>query len=333
MPRSPVPALRTILRGLLQGLVWLALAIGVAWTFGALWFDSIWRGFAVLFLLAAVAALFRFRPLWKPQAGVAGTIVLVIGWWLTVPPKQDRDWKPEVARLASARIDADEVVIQNVRNFDYRTETDFTPRYETRTYHLSQLRGIDLFVNYWGSKWMAHPIVSFDFGGEGRVCFSIETRPEKGEGFSALGGLYRQFELICVVADERDVIRVRTNYRHGEDVYLYHFNATPEQARKSFGEYLATLNHLATHPRWYNAVTDNCTSAIRHQRVASERSPWDWRMLVNGFGDEMLYERGALDRSIPFPELKSRGHINDRAKAADQSPDFSKLIREGVPGC
>ncbi|MGC4016045.1 MAG: DUF4105 domain-containing protein [Luteolibacter sp.] len=329
--------LRTTLRGLIKGLIWLALALGITWTFGALWYDFPWswarHPLAIVFALAAIVVLFRVKPLAKAQAGVAATILLVICWWFTIPPQQERDWKPEVAQVASGVMDGDRITIQNVRNFEYRTESDFTPRYETRTYQLSQLRGMDLFANYWGSAAMAHPIVSFDFGDGGRLCFSIETRPEKGEGFSAIGGLYRQFELICIAADERDVVRVRTNYRKGEDVYLYHLNVTPEQARNNFLEYLMTLNHLRSHPKWYNAITDNCTSAIRNQRLASERLPWDWRMLVNGYGDQMLYERGILDRSVPFEELKRRGHANERAKAADQSPDFSKLIREGVPGC
>jgi hypothetical protein len=177
---------------------------------------------------------------------------------------------------------------------------------------------------------MAHPILSFDFGRDGRICFSIETRPEKGEAYSALGGLYRQFELIYVVADERDVIRVRSNYRKDEDVYLYHLNAP--RARESFMEYIRTINELHRTPRWYNAITNNCTTAIRHQRAASERAPWDWRMLVNGLGDELLHERGAFDRSLPFLELKRISRVNERAKAADQDPDFSEKIRAGLPG-
>jgi len=227
-------------------------------------------------------------------------------------------------------MDGDVVTIHNVRNFRYRSETDFSPRYEMRRLDLNKLRGVDMFINYWGSPYMAHPILSFDFGSDGRVCFSIETRPEKGEAYSALGGLYRQFELIYVVADERDVIRVRTNFRKGEDVYLYHLKAV--HAREAFMEYIRTVNELHRTPRWYNAITNNCTTAIRHQRTASERAPWDWRMLANGLGDELLYERGAIDRALPFAELKRISRVNERAKAAGEAEDFSKKIREGLPG-
>jgi hypothetical protein len=189
---------------------------------------------------------------------------------------------------------------------------------------------MDLFINYWGSPYMAHPIFSYDFGDDGRVCFSIETRPEKGESYSALGGLYRCFELFYVVADERDVIRVRSNYRSGEDVYLYHLGL--KGARESFLEYVRTVNELHENPRWYNAIANNCTTAIRKQKLASDRLPLDWRLIVNGFGDELLYDRGQLDQSLPFSELKRISRVNEKAKAADQEPDFSERIRIGLPG-
>ena len=319
---------------LASSIVWLALGVGALWGFGALWFDfpeaeygpTVALVFGVVTLLVAVLV----RPRWWAKLGIGGVVVCLLVWWFAIPPRQYRDWKTGCALTAHAVIEGDTVTIHNVRNFDYRTEMDFTPRYERRRFDLANLRGMDLFINYWGSPYMAHPIVSFDFGADGRVCFSIETRTEKGEGYSALGGLYRQFELACIVADERDVVRLRSNYRTDEDVYLYRLAA--RGAREAFLAYVRTVNELHESPRWYHAVTNNCTTAIRHQRAASERSSWDWRMLVNGYADELLYERGGIDRSLPFDELKRRSHINERAKAADQSPDFSKKIREGLPG-
>jgi hypothetical protein len=185
---------------------------------------------------------------------------------------------------------------------------------------------------YWGSPHMAHTMMSFGFEGGDQVCFSIETRKEKGEGYSAIKGLFRQFELTYVVADERDVVRLRTNYRQGEEAYLFRLRASPDQARKAFLEYLRRLNRLRERPAWYNAVSDNCTTAIRTQRAAADRAPWDWRMLINGHADKMLYERGAIITNLPLAGLKERCHINARAKAADQAPDFSRRIREGIPG-
>lgn len=318
---------------LCSAVTWLVLLIGSAWAFGALWFDfpdpTLRRWLAGAFGLAVVLVSVLVRPRWRAKLSVALGIVLLMLWWLSLQPRQYRDWKPEVALTPHAIIDGEIVTIHNVRNFEYRTEKDFTQRYEMRRFDLRNLRAMDVFVNYWGSPYMAHPILSYDFGADGRVCFSIETRPEQGEAYSALGGLYRQFELTYVVADERDVIRLRANYRKGEDVYLYRLKAP--YVRESFLEYVRTVNELHETPRWYNAVTDNCTTAIRQQRAAAHRAPWDWRMLVNGYADELLYERDGIDRSLPFAELKRISHINERAKAANDAPDFSERIREGLP--
>jgi uncharacterized protein DUF4105 len=173
--------------------------------------------------------------------------------------------------------------------------------------------------------------VSFQFTDALPLCFSIETRKTIGQKYSALEGLYRQYTLIYVVADECDSIRVRSNYRR-EDVYLYHTLASPAQARERFREYINTVNALHESPRWYNAVTSNCTTSIRTQRSVKKRAPWDWRLLLNGKADEMLYEHHDIATGrLPFAELKQRSLINRRARTADQDPDFSLLIREGLP--
>jgi drug/metabolite transporter superfamily protein YnfA len=316
------------------GLLLTTLVVGTAvvWAAGALYFDlpspPVTRNVAALaWIIGALIGWFWLphRP-WS-RSIVALIFLCVLGWWLSIPPRQDRDWKPDVAVLGNAVVNGDQVTINNVRNFDRRRLTDFTPRYETRTYNLSRLLGADLFVIYWGSPLIAHTIASFDFGDQGRFCFSIETRPERGKAYSAIGGLYRQFELIYVAADERDAIRVRTNVRKDEEVYLYHLNLPLEEIRTRFLEYLKRMNQLHDRPEWYNAITSNCTTNIRTQRVVAKPAPWDWRILVDGKGDELLYERGVLDHGLPFVELKRRAHINSRAKAADDAPDFSERIR------
>ena len=333
IPPRRNPLIR-LLATVFSAATWLLVATGVAWAFGALWFDfpdkALGHWVAAGYALAVVLAAVFLKPSWRAKLVIAVGVLLAMSWWFTLQPRQYRDWKTEVALLPHAVIDGDEITIHNIRNFDYRSATDFTPRYEMRKYHLSKLEGADVFITYWGSPYMAHPIVSFDFGTDGRICFSIETRPEKGESYSALGGLYRQFELIYVVADERDVIRLRSNYREGEDVYLYRLRAP--RVREAFMEYVNTINELKQTPRWYNAITNNCTTAIRHQRASTDRAPWDWRMLVNGYGDQLLYERKGIDQSMPFPQLKQLSLVNPRAKAADQDPAFSEKIREGLPG-
>ena len=320
-----------ILRFFACVLALIAAVLCVAWAFGALYFDSAGPFAAILFVIALLAILIFARGKLLKLAFVFGAFAIVVSWWLTLKPSNDRAWQPDVAQTAWADMKGDEVTIHNVRNCDYRTATDFTPHWETRTVRLSQITGMDVAIDYWGSPWIAHPIVSFQFSDGLPLCFSIETRKTLGQQYSTLEGFYRQYTLIYIAADERDVIRLRTNYRR-EDVYLYHTLASPAQAQQRFREYINSLNALNESPRWYNAVTSNCTTSIRAQRAAKLRVPWDWRILLNGKADEMLYQDHAIATGgLSFTELKQRSLIDERARAADQDPDFSRIIREGLP--
>ncbi|HEY0550022.1 MAG TPA: DUF4105 domain-containing protein [Verrucomicrobiae bacterium] len=335
---TPVPApkgKRRVVRWLFIAVGWGILFVLTAWATAALRFDlprASWRTpVAVIFATAMLCAFIFVKPRWRALSVVAGGFLLVLVWWFTLKPSNTRAWQPDVAQTAWAEIRGDEVTLRNVRNCDYITETNYTPRWETRTVRFSKLTGIDIALTYWGSPWMAHPIVSFQFADAAPVAFSIETRKEIGESYSAVRGFFRQFELIYIVADERDVIRLRTNYRHGEEVFLYRTKVDAEQARARFREYIAKVNELHERPGWYNALTANCTTSIRTQRAAAERAPFDWRMILNGKSDEMAYERGALAGALPFAELKRRSLINPRAKAADKAQDFSRAIRADPP--
>jgi hypothetical protein len=310
--------------------------LATAWGAGAVYFDLpiAWlrAPLALVYGLAMLAALFFIKGRWRALGVVAAGFGVVLAWWLTVKPSNEGNWQPDVEQLAWAEIKGDEVTLHNVRNCDYRTETDYTAHWETRTVRISQITGVDLAITYWGSPWIAHPIASFQFGDAPPICFSIETRKQRGETYSTIGGLYRQFKLIYIVADERDVIRLRTNYRVGEDVYLYRTAMTPAQARERFHEYLRSVNEIRDHPRWYNAITTNCTTSIRDQHPVGERIPWDWRLLLNGKADELMFEHHTIvTAGLPFAELKARSLINPRARSADAMPNFSELIRVGLP--
>jgi hypothetical protein len=322
-----------VLRFFACALAWLAAFLCAIWAIGALYFDFPKAGplAAIVFVIAILVSVIFVRGKLLKLGIVFGAFAVVVSWWLTLKPSNDRLWQPDVAQTAWAEINGDEVTIHNVRNCDYRTETDFTSHWETRTVRVSQITGIDLAIDYWGSPWIAHPIVSFQFADAPPLCFSIETRKKVGQTYSTIGGLYRQFELIYIVADERDVIRVRTNYRK-EDIYLYHTTISQARARERFLEYIHSLNALRNKPRWYNAITTNCTTSIRTQHPPNERLPWDWRILLNGKADEMLYQDNAFATGgLSFTELKQRSLINERARAADQDPNFSRIIREGLP--
>ena len=336
LPRSRESGQRwRLLRRVALVLLWALLGLLTLWGVAALYYDArvswLRLPLAAVYGVGMLAVLIWARPR-RLAAGICvGGFLLVLAWWLCLKPSNQRDWQPDVAVLPYADITGNEVTIHNIRNCDYRTETDFDARHYDKTFKLEDLRTVDLFLVTWGSPHIAHTMVSFGFLNGDHVCFSIETRKEKGEAYSAVKGLFRQFELTYIIADERDLVRLRTNYRQGEEACLYRVRMTPEQGRRFFLDYLKRANALRDRAEWYNAATDNCTIAIRTQRAAAERQPWDWRMLVNGHLDQLLYERGTIATNLPFAELKKQAWINARARAADQDPDFSKRIRQNLP--
>ena len=307
----------------------------VAWGVLAIWFDGphsrmlaapMAAGLAIVSIILAAIV----RPLLRGLVVALFPVIVVALWWTSIPPSNARDWTPDVSRTARVTFDGSRVTIENVRNFKYRSESDYDQRWETRSYDLDRIKGVDLFISFWGPTEIAHTIVSWDFDNGQHLAISIETRKEKGESYSAIRGFFRQYELYYVVADERDLVGLRANYR-GEQVYLYRISATPAQARALLVDYLNEVNQLADHPEWYNALTQNCTTAIRgHAQNIGAGGSLDWRLLANGHLDELLYERGQIDTSIPFAELRSRSNITEKAKAAGDSPDFSARIRQGL---
>lgn len=308
----------------------------VAWSALALWIDGPnSRAFAVTMAggLALICILLAalVRPFLKGLVAALLPVVAVAVWWASIPPGNTRDWSPDVARTARATFHGSSVTIRNVRNFKYRSESDYDQRWETRTYDLDRVRGVDLFLSFWGPTQIAHTIVSWEFDDGQHLAISIETRKEKGESYSGLRGFFRQYELYYVVADERDLVGVRTNY-HGEKLYLYRLRVPAPQAQALLADYLDEVNRLADHPRWYNALTQNCTTTIRgHAQNAGAGGRLDWRLLANGHVDQLLYERGQIHTDLPLAELRKRSNITERAKAAEDSSDFSARIRQGLP--
>jgi Domain of unknown function (DUF4105) len=309
------------------------------WTVAALYFDLPFAPLripaAVLYLLLVLAALRFLRTARLRLAALFTGFAIVLVCWLSLKPSNDRDWQPDNAKSAYADINGDQVVIHDFRNCDYRTETDYTCQWETRSYNLANLSGVDIFITWWGSPWIAHPIVSFDFGDQGHVAMSIETRDVVGQGYSAIRGFFRQYALTYIASDERDVIRLRTNYRKDEEVYLFRTTVTPPVARSLFLDYLERANSLHQRPEWYNALTNNCTTniAVSAAEARDVRERLDWRILLNGKMDEMMYEHGGLvSNGLPLAALKEQAHINAAARAAGDSRDFSMLVRKGRVG-
>jgi hypothetical protein len=316
-------------------LVYGVIALCTLWSVLALSFDFALPRLRIAatgsYLLATAAIFYFTRRKTHRVFGCLFCWALVMGWWLTLKPPNAALWQADVARQATVEVSGAHAVVHNFRQCNYRTELDYTCAWSDRYVDLGQIRGVDFFMNYWGSPWIAHTIVSFDVGDGQHVAFSIETRKRPGQSYSAVRGFFRQYTLISVVSDERDLVRLRTNYRQGEDLYLYRTRATPEFSRSLFLNYADMTNNLFSHPQWYNAITHNCTTEIFTFKTMKHQ-PHDWRILLNGKTDQMEYEQGELARDLSFTELKQRAYINPAARVADKDPQFSARIREGRPG-
>jgi hypothetical protein len=321
------------------GIACLGLAVAGATMWGALALyysdlpgEPLRSGLAAVFALGTVGAFLFLPNRRRTLLGFCGAFAILLAWWASIRPSNERDWQTDVAVLPYATRDGDLVTVHNIRNFDYRTEHDFVPRYDERTFDLRQLDAVDLIAVYWAGDAIAHIMVSFGFDGD-HVAFSIETRKEKDEAYSSIAGFFKRYELIYVVGDERDLIRVRTNYRRPEELaYVYRTRARPENARRLFLEYIGRINQLKERPEFYNTLITNCTTDVWSLvRALSDQIPLDRRVLLSGHFPEYAYDLGSLDTRVPFPELKARSLINDSAHAADQAPDFSARIRAGLP--
>ncbi|HEY6355252.1 MAG TPA: DUF4105 domain-containing protein [Burkholderiaceae bacterium] len=323
-------------------LLGLLIAAAGAWCTGALAIagphsDTVRHGLAAaagVVALAALIALALPRWRWRVLAVALVLFAAVLGWWFSLEPSNDRDWVAENARLAYANVDSNAVTVHNVRNFSYRSETDFTPAYYDKQFDLSRLEGVDLVASYWMGPAIAHIFLSFAFAGGDHLAVSIGTRKEKGEGYSTVNGFFRQYELYYVVADERDVIGLRTNYRKDppEQVYVFRLKGSQKGARRVFLDYMDSLNALKAQPEFYNSLTTNCTTTIwMHSLVNPGHVPFSWKILASGYVPEYLYELGRLEGDgLPFAQLQQRSLVNARAQQAGSAADFSTGIRQGA---
>lgn len=334
-PSAPKRRRHPIARAAGTTIFYLCITLLTLWPLLALYFDcriARLRFAEIALYLMVTAAIFlgSERRLTR-FLGCLLCCALVASWWIRLKPSNSEPWQADVSRQAFIAVDHDAAIIHNFRQCDYRAEFDYTCEWTTLNVDLARIQGVDVFMDHWGSPWIAHAILSFDVGQGQHVAFSIEARKQVGQTYSSIRGFFRQYTLISVVSDERDLVRVRTNYRHGEDLYLYHTLATPAFARSLFLNYAGMTNQLYDHPQWYNALTHNCTTAI-FSFTTMKNQPHDWRILLNGKADEMEYEQGELAGDLPFAELKKRAYINPAARAANEDPQFSARIRDGRPG-
>ena len=328
-----------VLNWSIRGIWFLFRALLIAWATLAIYYSNL-PSAGLRLALAMVFAVVATWLLWLSRdrrAFVVFVVVFlgVVAWFISISPSHDRPWRPEVVVMPRATIDGDRVHITGVRNFDYRSVDDFTARWEEREVQLSHLTALDFFVSYWSKGLVGglvgHTFLSFIFDNAPPLSVSIETRPEVGEGFNPVASLFKQFELIYVVGDERDLVRVRTNFRK-ETVYLYRLNTSPDDARRLFMVYLKRINELADQPEFYHLLSNSCTiNIIRYANAAGRRGRFNIRHLLNGLIDSYLYHSGRVDTTLPFDELRRRSQINEAAQAANDAPDFSERIRASLP--
>jgi uncharacterized protein DUF4105 len=255
---------------------------------------------------------------------VAAAIVLLV---LLRRPSNARDWSPDQKVLATATVRGDIVEIRNVRNFRYRSETDYTPAYETRTYDLRKLDSVWFVVERFGAAGMAHTFLSFGFGEE-YVAISIEIRKEKGESFSPLKGMLREYELMYVIGDERDLIGLRTNYRH-DVVYLYPVRTTREKMRRVFLDMVQRADKLAAQPEFYNTLTNNCTTNIvRHvNTISPKKIPFSYKVLLPAYSDRLAMDLGLIELVGSPEQTREKYRIDLKAQKSAIDEAFSSRLR------
>jgi len=286
-------------------------------------------GILVVFIITPLVIVYYNKLTWRAFAYICIAFLALTVWWQMLIPVNDKIWASDVANIPYGSIEGSILTLHNVRNFKYQTETDFTERWETRTYDLSQLESLDLFMSYWGSPHIAHTILSWGFSNGDHLAVSIETRKDKHQEYSALKGFFKQYTLVYVAADEQDLIRLRTNFRD-EQVYIYRLQVPNQRLRQFLTSYVAHMNRLKKTPEFYNALTMNCTSTIRlHSETSPDRLPSDWRLVANGHLDKMLYEYAKISQDLPFEKLRVQSRIDLAMKKLDAA-NFSSRLREAA---
>ncbi len=266
---------------------------------------------------------------------VAGIVILlaaVFGYvHMTTSPSNDRTWTTDQAVLSYADIRDNMISIHNIRNFTYASTTSYTPNYYDKTFDINKLVKVWYVVEpFSGIPGSAHTFLSFEFENNEFVSISIEIRKEKGESFSPIKGLFNQYELMYVIADERDVIKLRSNYRK-DKVYVYPINASVEKERALFLDMIHRANGLKEHPEFYNTLTNTCTTNIAEHinKITPHSVPLlSLRILFPANSDKLAYDLGLIDTDLSFADARARYYINDKAIKYADNPNFSVRIRE-----
>ena len=336
---------KSLIKAVLDSLFYLFVIVSSIWLCLALWihqpFGKIFTYLAIalwLTLAGSITGIYFVQAIFKRKTDVLIYLIcfsIGVICFLAMPPRNDRDWNPEVARILDYQKDGDIVTLHNVRNFNWRAEDDYDIHWDTRQYDLSKLENLDVVLSYWAGNKIAHTLVSFGFSDGRHLSFSLEIRKEKTEEFSTIGGFFRQYELALVAADEKDIIYTRSNIRD-ERVYLYPVKISKPALQKLFVSYLKKGKALQQQPRWYNTVFSNCTTIIFDMVNAIHPLPADYRLIVSGMLPDYLYDIHALDQHYTLASWYQMAFINPKVKGFEartnqSSALYSALIRQGLP--
>jgi len=334
---SPFRLIRATLSFLIFWIILPALAL---WSTLAIYFSNIpgeWiRSIcAAVFLFWVAISFLTTQSRWRTASYFLTAFVIIIIWWERIPASNTRDWRPEVAELPWATIGTNYAIIYNIRNFDYTTTTNFTIRYDNHEYNMDDIQGVDLALSYFGdTKAVGHTMLSFRFKDMDPLCLSVEVRRQAGDyGPIILPGFFKQYEIIYILGDERDLLRVRTNFRK-EKLYLYPTTLSAADSRQLLFDILWRINKLVEDPEFYNTLTYNCTmSLLKHLNKIMPEDILTYRMfLLNGYTDLVVYNMGGIASDLPFEEMKEAHLVTPIAQQYNDDPDFSLKIRMNLPG-
>lgn len=320
---------------------YLLYSVMAAWCFGAVWYSNLPCHWLRVTCALMALAVFISGPLAGNRWFFRGSLILmlaVVVWYILIPATNDRDWQPSFARNPYAVFEpgGEKVVIHDIRDFDYRSEDDFTVRYITETYDLNKLETMDYVQVHWnGLKVIAHSMLSFGFADGRHLVVSVETRLAKGDVQGGLPGFYKQFGLLMILGTERDLLGLRTNYRH-EKVYLYPTRCSREEVRTVFLDILRRVNDLKEHPRFYNTVLHNCfTSLLPSLKLIRPQMRFDISMLFNGLTDRKAFEYQLSQGNVEgtFEQFRRKHYVNPKIDHMMELPaDYSEVIRRSHDG-
>ncbi|WP_322998776.1 DUF4105 domain-containing protein [Castellaniella sp.] len=321
---------------LTQSLLSFVLLLALAWGLAVLWIQApgghglrlIWMALWAASVLGGLASVWvQHRYAVPARWALAAAAAILAIWWISLAPSNQRDWADDVAHSLTGSTQGSIVTLHNIRNFDWRSETDYTVRWQDASYDLETLQSVDMALSYWMGPAIAHTLVSFGFADGRHLVFSVEIRKERDESFSTVGGFFKQFERSIIAAEERDILYVRAGPR-GEQVFLYPIQMPQAAMRQLFLAYVNSANRLAKAPKFYNTVTANCTTLVYDMvRPIVPGLPMDIRLILSGYLPEYLYRHGGLDTSQPLDVLHTQADITQRAAQAGPVADFSRRVR------